>query len=61
MRLLDIVLAFLLPPLVVALRTGSIKKTLLAILLMLLGHIPAVIYALYVISRTDHHVIGPGT
>ncbi len=60
MRLLDIILAFLLPPLVVALRTASVKKTLLAVLLMLLGHIPAIIYALYVISRTDRHVVGPG-
>jgi uncharacterized membrane protein YqaE (UPF0057 family) len=59
-KLLDIILAFLLPPLVVALRTGSVKKTLLSILLMLLGHIPAVVYALYMISRTDHHVVGPG-
>jgi uncharacterized membrane protein YqaE (UPF0057 family) len=61
MRLLDIVLAFLLPPLVVALRTGSVKKTIIAIILMLLFHIPAIIYALYVISQTDRHVIGPGT
>ena len=59
--LLDIVLAFLLPPLVVGLRTGSLKKTLLAVLLMLLGHIPSVIYALYTISRTDRHVVGPGS
>jgi uncharacterized membrane protein YqaE (UPF0057 family) len=60
MTLLDIVLAFLLPPLVVALRTGSVKKTLLSVLLMLLGHIPAIIYALYVISHTERHVVGPG-
>lgn len=61
MPLLDIILAFLLPPLVVALRTGSVKKTLLAVVLMLLFHIPAIIYALYVISRTDRHVVGPGS
>lgn len=60
MRLLDIVLAFLLPPLVVALRTGSVKKTLLSVVLMVLGHIPAVIYALYVISRTTGHAVGSG-
>ncbi len=53
MKLLDIVLAFLLPPLVVALRTHSVGKTVLAIVLMLLGHIPAIIYALYVISRDE--------
>ena len=28
-------------------------KTVLAIVLMLLGHIPAIIYALYVISRDE--------
>jgi uncharacterized membrane protein YqaE (UPF0057 family) len=59
MTLVDILLAFLLPPLVVGLRTGSVKKVLLAIVLMLLGHIPAIIYALYVISHTDRHVVGP--
>ena len=61
MRLLDIILAFLLPPLVVALRTGSVKKTILAVVLMLLGHIPSIVYALYTISRTDRHVVGPGS
>ena len=56
MRLLDIVLAFLLPPLIVALRTGSAKKTIIALVLMLLGHIPAIIYALYVISKNPRTV-----
>jgi uncharacterized membrane protein YqaE (UPF0057 family) len=45
------ILAFLLPPLAVALRTGLSRKILIALLLQLLGHIPDVIYALYVISR----------
>ena len=51
MKLAEIILAFLLPPLAVALRTGLSRKVLIALLLQLLGHIPGVIYALYVISR----------
>ena len=51
MTFLDILLAFLLPPLVVAIRTGSLGKTLISVLLLLLGWIPAVIYALWVVSH----------
>jgi uncharacterized membrane protein YqaE (UPF0057 family) len=50
-KLTEIILAFLLPPLAVALRTGLSRKVLIALLLQLLGHIPGVIYALYIISR----------
>ena len=51
-------LAFLLPPLIVALRTSSTKKTIIAIVLMLLGHIPAIIYALYQVSRVHREAEG---
>ena len=51
MKLVEIILAFLLPPLAVALRTGLTGKVLIALVLQLLGHIPGVIYALYVISH----------
>jgi uncharacterized membrane protein YqaE (UPF0057 family) len=50
-KLVEILLAFLLPPAAVALKTGLSRKLLIALLLQLLGHIPGVIYALYVISR----------
>jgi uncharacterized membrane protein YqaE (UPF0057 family) len=50
-KLIEIILAFLLPPLAVALRTGLSGKVFLALLLQLLGHIPGVIYALYIISH----------
>ncbi len=51
MKLLEIILAFLLPPVAVALKTGLTSKVLIALLLQLLGHIPGVIYALYIISQ----------
>jgi uncharacterized membrane protein YqaE (UPF0057 family) len=50
-KLVEIILAFLLPPVAVALKTGLNRKVLIALLLQLLGHIPGVIYALYIISR----------
>ncbi len=51
MKLLEIVVAFLLPPLAVGMKKGLSSKVLIAALLMLLGHIPGVIYALYVITN----------
>jgi uncharacterized membrane protein YqaE (UPF0057 family) len=50
-KIVEIVLALLLPPVAVAVKTGLSRKLLIALLLELLGHIPAVIYALYVVSR----------
>ncbi|MDT7618937.1 MAG: Proteolipid rane potential modulator [Pseudonocardiales bacterium] len=54
MRLLEIVIAFLLPPLAVALKEGldhKLRKVLIALVLQLVAHIPGVIYALWVITR----------
>jgi len=39
------------PPLAVGMKKGLSSKVLIAALLMLLGHIPGVIYALYVITN----------
>lgn len=51
MKLVEILLAFLLPPLAVAMKTGLSHKVLIALLLQLIGYVPAVIYALYVVTR----------
>ena len=51
MRLLEIVLAVILPPVAVLLHAGVGTRFLLSILLTLLGHLPGVIYALYVVTR----------
>jgi uncharacterized membrane protein YqaE (UPF0057 family) len=51
--LLEIILAFLLPPVAVWLKRGFSGKVLIALVLWLLGHIPGVIYALWVISRPE--------
>ena len=57
MKLLEIVLAFLLPPLAVYLKKGLNKQVFIALILWLLGHIPGVIYALWVISQPDDRVL----
>jgi uncharacterized membrane protein YqaE (UPF0057 family) len=51
MKLAEIILAFLLPPLAVWLKNGFNRQVLIAFVLWILGHIPGVIYALWVISR----------
>lgn len=51
MKVIEIVIAFLLPPLAVAMKKGLDKKVLIALVLQLLGHIPGVIYALYIITQ----------
>ncbi len=53
MKVVEIVIAFLLPPLAVAMKKGLSRKVLIALVLQLLGHIPGVIYALYVITQED--------
>lgn len=51
MSLLDIILAVLLPPLAVALNKGIGGAFLLSILLTIIGWIPGVIHAFYVLSK----------
>ena len=51
MKLLEIVMAVLLPPVAVLLHTGLSGRFLLSILLSLLGHLPGVIYALWIVTR----------
>jgi len=49
MKILDIIVAILLPPLGVALKFGIGKKFWINLLLTLLGYIPGIIHALIVI------------
>lgn len=49
--LVRIAIAILLPPLGVALETGLSKTLLLNIVLTLLGYIPGIVHAVWVISR----------
>lgn len=50
MKVVEIIIALFLPFLAVLLRRGLTIQVLWAFLLQLLGHIPGVIYALWVIS-----------
>ncbi len=51
MRLLEIIIAILIPPVGVALAFGIGKKFWINFLLTLLGYIPGIIHALYVLSK----------
>ncbi|KAL5717166.1 Hydrophobic protein rci2a [Ranunculus cassubicifolius] len=48
---LEIILAIILPPLGVFLRFGCGSEFWICLLLTLLGYIPGIIYALYVITK----------
>lgn len=58
-KLLEIIIAFLLPPVAVWMKKGLNGQVLIALALWLLGHIPGVIYALWVISQPDDRVVMP--
>ena len=58
-KLLEIVIAFLLPPVAVWMKKGFNSQVLIALVLWLLGHIPGVIYALWVISQPDDRIVLP--
>jgi uncharacterized membrane protein YqaE (UPF0057 family) len=47
---LEIIIALFLPFLAVLLKKGPTKEVLIAFLLQLLGHIPGVIYAIFVVT-----------
>jgi uncharacterized membrane protein YqaE (UPF0057 family) len=56
-KLIEIIIAFLIPPLAVGLKKGLNRQVFIALLLWLLGHIPGVIYALWVISQPDERPV----
>jgi len=51
MTVLEVLIAFFLPPLSVAMKKGLSSKVLIALLLQLCGHIPGVIYGIYVVTQ----------
>lgn len=51
MSILEIILAILLPPLAVGLKKGIGSTFLLNVLLTLIGWLPGVIHAFYVLSK----------
>jgi uncharacterized membrane protein YqaE (UPF0057 family) len=51
MRILEIIIAILLPPLGVAMKYGISKQFWINVLLTLLGYIPGIIHALIVIVK----------
>jgi uncharacterized membrane protein YqaE (UPF0057 family) len=60
MTVLEVLIAFFLPPVSVAMKKGLSSKVLIALLLELCGHIPGVIYGIYVVTQesaaaADHH------
>jgi uncharacterized membrane protein YqaE (UPF0057 family) len=50
-KVLLIILAILLPPLAVYLKTNSVKDTIINVILCFLFWIPAVIHALYLVFK----------
>jgi uncharacterized membrane protein YqaE (UPF0057 family) len=51
MKVLEILLAIILPPLGVALRYGISKQFWINLLLTILGYIPGIIHALIILTR----------
>ena len=55
MDLIRIILAIILPPLGVFMQVGIGKHFCINILLTLLGYIPGIVHAVWVIARTPEH------
>ncbi len=51
MKFIEIICAILLPPLAVYLKVGCARAFWIDVLLTLLGFIPGIIYALYIVSN----------
>jgi len=49
--ILEVLIALFLPPLAVAMKKGLSSKVLIALVLQLCGHIPGVIYGIYVVTQ----------
>jgi len=57
MKIIEIIFAILLPPLGVALRFGITKHFWINLLLTILGYLPGIIHAFYVILRDNEKYI----
>lgn len=51
MPLVEVVIALFLPPLAVAMKKGLNRQVLIAAVLQMCGHVPGVIYGLYVVTQ----------
>lgn len=51
MTVIEIVIALFLPFLAVLIKKGPSVKVLIALLLQLLGHVPGVVYGIYVVTQ----------
>ena len=50
MTILEVIIALFLPPLSVAMKKGLNKQVLIAAVLQLCGHVPGVVYGIYVVT-----------
>lgn len=51
MTIVEVLIALFLPPLAVAMKKGLNRQVLIAAVLQLCGHVPGVIYGLYVVTQ----------
>lgn len=51
MTVLEVLIALFLPPLSVAMKKGLSGKVLIAAVLQLCGHVPGVVYGIYVVTQ----------
>lgn len=51
MTIVEVVIALFLPPLAVAMKKGLNRQVLIAAVLQLCGHVPGVIYGMYVVTQ----------
>lgn len=51
MTLIEVLIAFFLPAVSVAMKKGLNKQVLIAFLLQLCGHVPGVIYGIWVVTK----------
>ena len=51
MTVLEVFIALFLPPVSVAMKRGLSSKVLIALVLQLCGHVPGVMYGIYVVTR----------
>ena len=55
--ILSLILAIFLPPIGVLMHNGCGKDLLINILLTILGYIPGIIHAIYVLATTPRHML----
>jgi uncharacterized membrane protein YqaE (UPF0057 family) len=51
MTVLEVFIALFLPPVSVAMKRGLSSKVLIALVLQLCGHVPGVMYGIYVVTQ----------